>query len=73
MQDRILNLSLRLTVVGLISVIALATCIVAYQGFYLGVTGQFSQSGARGAAAAGLGLATGLLIRYRGDLLDERY
>ena len=73
MQDRILNLSLRLTVVGLISVIALAACVVAYQGLYLGVTGQFAQAVARVTAAVGLGLATGLLIRYRGDLLDERY
>ena len=73
MQDRILDLSLRLTVVGLISVMGLATFIVGYQGIYLAIVGQFQQGAGRLAGAVALGMGTGLLLRYRGDLLDEKY
>ncbi len=73
MQDRILSAALRLIIVGLISVIALATFIAAYQGLYLAVTGQFHQTAGRLAGSLALGSATALLIRYRGDLLDERH
>lgn len=73
MTDSVLNLSMRLTVVGLTAVMALATFIVGYQGLYCAIIGDFERGAGRVAGAMGLAAATGLLIRYRGDLLDQRY
>ena len=73
MTDRMLNLSMRLTVVGLTAVMGLATFVVGYQGLYCAVTGAWEQGAGRVAGAMGLAAATGLLIRYRGDLLDQSY
>ena len=73
MSDRMLNLSMRLTVVGLTAGMALATFVVAYQGLYAVIVGQLEAGAGRVAGAMGLAAATGLLIRYRGDLLDQRY
>ena len=73
MNDWILRGCLRLTVVGLITALTLLSFVVGYQAVYSMVIGQLEESGPRFAGAVALGLAAGLLVRYRNDLLDERY
>jgi hypothetical protein len=63
---------LRLTIVGLMAVLGLLASVLGYQGLYLEITGRFTDGAARLAVFAGLAIATGLLIRYRGELVDER-
>ena len=71
MHDMILHGSLRLTIIGLITTVALGSLILMYQGLYFIVTGNMLGLERVGVGAA-LGITAGLLIRYRGDLIDQR-
>ncbi len=71
MQHRIIWGSMRLTIVTLMAAVALLTCVLAYQGLYLELSGAFAAGTARLGGAAALAAATGLLMRYREDLVDE--
>jgi hypothetical protein len=71
MHDAFLNRSMRLTLIGTISAIALTGLILGYHGVFelicLNVaTGVHQLAWGMSASAAAL-----LLIRYRGDLIDD--
>jgi hypothetical protein len=71
MQDAILNRTLRLTIVGTISVMALASLILAYTAIFDLFARQWSDAAARLVWGAGAALAALLLIYYRGELIDD--
>ncbi len=64
--------AMRLTIVGLMAVLGLLASVLGYQGLYLEITGRFAEGMPRLGVFAGLAIATALLIRYRGELVDER-
>jgi len=71
MHDRILQGSLRITIIGLITLVTLGCFILMYQGLYFIVTGNIAGL-ERIAVATGLALTAALLIRHRADLIDQR-
>ena len=71
MRDALLNRSLRLTLVGTISVTSLACLILAYFVLFDLLSGQWAEAAGRGVWCAGSALAAVLLIYYRGDLIDD--
>ncbi|MEO6435660.1 MAG: hypothetical protein ABIP55_07845 [Tepidisphaeraceae bacterium] len=71
MSDALLNRTMRLTLVGTIAIIAITGLILSYRGLFHLVGGEWQPAAMKlgwgiGAAAAAL-----LLIRFRGDLIDE--
>ena len=71
MPDAILNQTLRLTIVGTISVLALACLILAYRAIFDCVAHDWPNAAAHLVWSAGSALAALLLIYYRGELIDD--
>ena len=71
MKDAILNRTLRLTIVGTISVLALASLILAYTAFFDAFARHWSDAAARLVWGASAALAALLLTVYRGELIDD--
>ena len=71
MKDLILNRTLRLTIVGTISVLALASLILAYTAIFDALTRHWADAAARLVWAAGAALVALLLTVYRGELIDD--
>jgi hypothetical protein len=63
--------SLRLTIVLLISGIALGCLILSYQALFELIAGAFHASLEKFAWGAALATAALLLIRFRGDVVDD--
>jgi hypothetical protein len=71
MSDAIVRRTLRFTIVAIITVIATTGLILSYRGLFELIIGQWQIAGMKlgwGIAAA---VAALLLIRYRGDLIDD--
>jgi len=71
MQDAILNKTLRLTIVGTISIMSLACLILAYWSIFDLIAQQWSTAAARLVWSASAALGALLLIYYRGELIDD--
>jgi hypothetical protein len=71
MQDAILNKTLRLTIVGTISIMALACLILAYTAIFDLLARQWADAAGRLVWSAGAALAALLLTCYRGELIDD--
>ena len=69
-SDPVLNQSIRLTVVGTISIIALAALILLYHALFDVLARDFSGAGDKLAWGTMATIASLLLIRYRNDLID---
>ena len=72
MQERLLYGSMRVTILGLITFMAGAACVVAYLALLACFSGEFGDAGGRMAATFGLSVGAAILLRYRGELIDER-
>lgn len=70
MHDILLNRTLRLTVVGTISIIALISLILCYQALFDGITGSWSDAISKAIWGTLAGSGALLMIRYRTDLID---
>ncbi len=70
MQDALLNRSLRLTIVGTISTLALICLILGYQALFDAICGNLPDAASKMTWALGAGISAILLIRYRCDLID---
>ena len=71
MSDLILRRSLRFTLVVTTTVIASTALILSYRGLFELITGQWETAGFNLGWGLGAGAAALLLIRYRGDLIDD--
>ena len=71
MQDILLNRSLRLTVVGTISILVLISLILGYQALFDTITGGWPDAVGKMTWGAIAAVAALLLIRHRGDLIDS--
>ena len=71
MRDAILNHTLRLTIVGTISVLALACLILAYLAIFDCFAQQWTNAAARLVWSASAALGALLLIYYRNELIDD--
>jgi hypothetical protein len=71
MRDALLDRSLRVTVVGTIALIALAALILCYQALFELIGFDLPGAGMKLGWGAGCATASLLLIRYRGDLIDD--
>jgi hypothetical protein len=71
MKDAILNRTLRLTILSTISVLALASLILAYTAIFDAFALHWADAAARLVWAAGAALAALLLTVYRGELIDD--
>jgi hypothetical protein len=71
MHDILLNRTLRLTVVGTISLLALTCLILAYQALFDVICGNLSEAIRQMTWGACAGAGALLLIRYRTDLIDS--
>jgi hypothetical protein len=72
MQDRLLYGSMRVTILVLITFMAGAACVTAYQALLACFSCEFADAGGRLFAAFVLSVGAALMLRYRGDLIDER-
>ena len=70
-NDPFLNRSIRLTVVGTIALIALAALILCYQALFEFISYDFRAAGMKIGWGAACVVASLLLIRYRGDLVED--
>ena len=70
-QDALLDRSLRITIVATIALIALAALILCYQGLFELVGLDLPAAGMKFGWGAACATASLLLIRYRGDLIDD--
>jgi hypothetical protein len=70
-QDAHLHRSLRLTIVGTISLIALAALVLCYQALFEVIGFDFPAAGMRLGWGVLCVIAALLLIRYKGDLVDD--
>jgi len=70
MQDAILNRSLRLTIVGTISALALICLVLGYQALFDAICGNLADAAGKMTWSLGAGLCAILLIRHRCDLID---
>ena len=70
MHDALLNQTLRLVVVGTISLLTLICLILGYQALFAGICGNFPEAVREMTWAAIAGCSALLLIRYRTDLID---
>ena len=73
MQDRLLHGSMRVTILGLITLMAGSACVVAYLALLACFSGDLSAAGGRLIATIGLVSGAGAMLRYRGELIDERH
>ena len=71
MHDTFLNRSIRLTVVGTIALITLAALILCYQALFEVMTSDYRSAGMKFGWGAACVVASLLLIRYRGDLVED--
>jgi len=71
MRDAILNQTLRLTIVGMIAVLALTCLILAYRAIFDCVAHDWPGAAAHLVWSASAALAALLLIYYRGELIDD--
>ena len=71
MQDAILNRTMRLTIVGTSSVMALACLILAYTAIFELLSARWTDAAFRLAWSAGAAVGALLLIYYRGELIDD--
>jgi hypothetical protein len=71
MKDALLNRTLRLTIVGTISVTALACLILAYTAIFELFAHRWADAASRMVWSAGAALAALLLTVYRGELIDD--
>ena len=71
MHDLLLNRTLRLTVVGTISLLVLTFLILAYSALFEAICGNLSESIRLMTWGACAGAAALLLIRYRTELIDS--
>jgi hypothetical protein len=69
-NDPLLNRSIRLTVVGTISIITLAALILLYHALFDLIARDFSAAGDKIGWGVQATIAALLLIRYRNDLID---
>jgi hypothetical protein len=69
-NDPLLNRSIRLTIVGTISIIALAALILLFHALFDLIARDFSAAGDKLAWGVMAAIASLLLIRYRNDLID---
>ena len=69
-KDAFLNQSIRLTVVGTITIIALAALILLFHALYDLLARDFSAAGDKFGWGVMAAIASLLLIRYRNDLID---
>ena len=70
-ENALLDRSLRVTIVGTIALIALAALILCYQGLFELAGLDFAAAGMKFGWGAACATASLLLIRYRGDLIDD--
>ena len=70
MQDLLLSRTLRLTVVGTISILSLAALILGYQALFDTITGSWHDAIRELTWSAIAAVAGLLMIRYRDDLID---
>jgi len=70
MHDILLNRTLRLTVVGTISIVTLISLILCYQALFDGITGSWSDAIGKAIWGTLAGAGALLMIRYRTDLID---
>ncbi len=70
MQDILLNRTLRLTIVGTISILAIIALILGYQALFDTITGSWRDAIWRTTWGAIAAAATLLMIRYRDDLIE---
>jgi hypothetical protein len=71
LPNALLDHSLRLLIVGTISVIALISLIFCYQGIFELITFDFADAAMKLGWGTTCGIGSLLLIRYRGDLIDD--
>jgi hypothetical protein len=71
MQDIFLNRTLRLTVVGTISLLTLICLILAYCALFDAICGNVAEAIRQMTWSAIAACAALLLIRYRADLIDS--
>jgi hypothetical protein len=71
MQDALLNRTLRLTIVGTISIVSLACLILAYTAIFDLFARNWTDAAAHLVWSAGAALAALLLISYRNELIDD--
>jgi hypothetical protein len=71
MHDIFLNRTLRLTVVGTISLLTLTFLILTYQALFDGICGNLFEAIRQMTWGAVAGCGALLLIRYRTDLIDS--
>ena len=72
MQDRLLYGSMRVMTLGLITFMAGAACVLIYQALLACFSGEFAEAVARIGATLAVAVAAAVMLRYRGDLIDER-
>jgi ABC-type Fe3+-siderophore transport system permease subunit len=71
MQDLLLSCSLRYTILALITGITLAALLLSYQGMLEIFAEDYRTAGIKLGWGLGSAIAALLLIRYRGDLIDD--
>jgi len=71
MHDALLNRTLRLTVVGTIAIISTTALILCYRSLFELIAYDFPSAGVKLGWGALCATAALLLIRYRGDLIDD--
>jgi hypothetical protein len=71
MHDAFIIRSLRFTIVLLISTIGLGCLVLSYQAMFELIAGAFRDSLQKFGWGVALATAALLLIRYRGDLVDD--
>jgi hypothetical protein len=71
MHDALLNRSLRYTILALISGLAGGSVILCYRGLFELIARDYPVAGMRLGWGLAAGVAALLLIRYRGDLIDD--
>ena len=71
MKDAILNRTMRLTILGTISVTGLACLILAYTAIFEFLAQRWADAASRMVWSAASALAALLLTVYRGELIDD--
>ena len=71
MQDALLNRTLRLIIVGTISVTSLACLILGYTAIFDILARQWTDAATRMVWSTSAALAALLLTYYRGELIDD--
>jgi len=71
MRDALLDRSIRLLIVGTIAIIAMISLILCYRALLEFISYDFRAAGMKFGWGAGCVVASLLLIRYRGDLVED--